>query len=533
MGGDTNGSAKPSRAGPMLEALGRLSRSSRAPALDPTPAFREIVRVAAETLGVARVGIWLFEDAERSTLRCACLFDSRTGMFSEGVVITRDALGAYFAALDSDRIIDAHDARSDARTAELTPSYLDALGVGAMLDAPIVRGGSSVGVACHEHVGPAREWSAEEQLFAGSIGDLVGLAIETARRHEAETMLRERELELRLALGAARIAIWRWWPGRDELDVSESFGPLLARARGWSPADLDELLRALDPGDRDAVRAAFEASRQSGAPLRIECRARTPHGGTVWLELRGDHDLVGPRSELSVRGVALAVSDRKQLEQRLAHGQRMEVAGRLAGGIAHDFNNALMTIAGQLELLEGTFTTEWQRARAAEIERAVYQAGGMTRQLLSFVRREPTEARAIDVSSRVRELGPMLELLVGARVRIRMDAREALPVRVVPAHLDQLVVSLVADACDAMSGDDTRDPLTLEVTTGAATLDDAHALELGLAPGRYARVSVEGSGTSVGAPGPLDTVLGAAGAPIATAVEDGRWSVYVAIATEP
>ncbi|AKF02879.1 GAF domain-containing protein [Sandaracinus amylolyticus] len=509
----------------MLEALGHMSRSSRSQGADVRASFRAITEVAATTLDVARVGIWLFDDAERSTLRCACLFDRSTGTHTEGLVITRGDHRVYFEALDSDRIIDAHDARSDPRTSALRESYLDHYGVGALIDAPVVGGVGSVGVVCHEHVGPPRTWSAEEQLFAGSIGDMVGLAIESARRREAETMLRERETELRLALGAARIAIWRWWPARDELDVSDSFGALLARPRGWAPSRLEELLRAIDPADRDAVRAAFDASRTEGRELRVECRARTPHGGTVWLELRGDHDLTGTGREHSVRGVALAVTDRKQLEQRLAHGQRMEAVGRLAGGIAHDFNNALMTIAGQIELLEGSFTSEWQRARAADIERAVFQAGHMTRQLLAFARREPTEARVIDASARVRELAPMLELLVGARVRIRLDARRALPVSIVPVHFDHLVVSLVANARDALG-----DGGTLEVSTSNDTLDESRAAALGLPPGRYVRVAVEGvAGTAI-APGVLEARLGGEGA-VATIAEDGRLSAYFAMAS--
>jgi two-component system cell cycle sensor histidine kinase/response regulator CckA len=80
-------------------------------------------------------------------------------------------------------------------TSELTTSYLDALGISSMLDAPIIRKGRVVGVICHEHTGPARRWAEKEIDFACSSGDLAALILEQAERVELEAALKERAEE--------------------------------------------------------------------------------------------------------------------------------------------------------------------------------------------------------------------------------------------------------------------------------------------------------------------------------------------------
>jgi signal transduction histidine kinase len=74
------------------------------------------------------------------------------------------------------------DAEHDPRTAELKELYLVPHGISTILDVPLVRSGTVIGVVCHEHRGAPRKWTETERLFAGSIGDLVTLALETDER---------------------------------------------------------------------------------------------------------------------------------------------------------------------------------------------------------------------------------------------------------------------------------------------------------------------------------------------------------------
>ena len=96
----------------------------------------------------------------------------------------------YFEALQSERAIRAHDARTDTRTSEFRDGYLVPLGITSMLDAPVFLRGKMVGVVCHEHTGRPRRWKLHEELLAGSFADFVALVLETAAWHEAEEALR-------------------------------------------------------------------------------------------------------------------------------------------------------------------------------------------------------------------------------------------------------------------------------------------------------------------------------------------------------
>lgn len=169
------------------DALTRLARSGVLAYGSPLDAFRLITETAAQVLEVGRVGIWLL-DARRQRIECKNLFDSASGEHHAGIVVERSRYPDYFAALDQDRVIAADHARDDPRTRELDADYLTPLGIGAMLDAPIVLMGRTVGVLCHEQVGPARQWIPGEINFASSLADMTAMAMEAAERRELETL---------------------------------------------------------------------------------------------------------------------------------------------------------------------------------------------------------------------------------------------------------------------------------------------------------------------------------------------------------
>lgn len=164
-----------------LEAL--LLEISTNPAVDEgdLPTSREIVlKTLADGLRVARVGIWSFDDT-RSVMKCLALRDTAHKVESEATVLDRATYPRYFAALDTERSIVAHDARIDPSTSEFAEGYLKPLGITSMLDVPIRQHGRMVGIICSEHVGPTRAWNSEEAAFAAAVADLLGRAMTAAR----------------------------------------------------------------------------------------------------------------------------------------------------------------------------------------------------------------------------------------------------------------------------------------------------------------------------------------------------------------
>ncbi len=142
----------------------------------------------AQTLGVERASIWLFSE-DRSELRCIDLYESSLKQHSSGQTIQAADHAQYFEALKAYRSIVASDVASDPRTQSLRSSYAEPLGIGALLDSGVRRGGEIVGVLCFEHLGEPRKWAQDEQNFAGSLADLIGVALEACERCQAQAEL--------------------------------------------------------------------------------------------------------------------------------------------------------------------------------------------------------------------------------------------------------------------------------------------------------------------------------------------------------
>jgi signal transduction histidine kinase len=143
---------------------------------------------------------------------------------------------------------------------------------------------------------------------------------------------------------------------------------------------------------------------------------------------------------------------KRSLEEQLRQSQKMEAVGRLAGGVAHDFNNLLTVINGYSELLLSKLPSEdAMRADLEEIHEAGRRGASLTRQLLTFSRRQVTQPASLDLGERVRGLEKMLARLVGQDVRISITlAPDLWKVTADPGQIEQVIVNLVVNARDAM-----------------------------------------------------------------------------------
>jgi len=151
-------------------------------------ALKEITKAAAQTLAVEHVAVWLY-GTDRKSLRCAKQYEKGPGLFSEGDELQVVRCPKYFETLENGRFIAVNDIRTDERTKDFLDNDPPSPDVSAMLDSPIRLGGRTIGVMCHWHVGESRQWSLEEKNFAGSMADLVSLAMEASERKRAEQRL--------------------------------------------------------------------------------------------------------------------------------------------------------------------------------------------------------------------------------------------------------------------------------------------------------------------------------------------------------
>ncbi len=144
-----------------------------------------VAEIVSTTLDVNRVSIWLFDSAH-SEIRCHELYERGEDRHDHGMVLKAKDYPRYFKALEESRVIAAEDARDDPRTNEFGDTYLKPKGITSMMDVPVRRNGSVIGIICHEHISAPRTWTPEEQHFAISVGDTVSLSLETSERKRKE-----------------------------------------------------------------------------------------------------------------------------------------------------------------------------------------------------------------------------------------------------------------------------------------------------------------------------------------------------------
>jgi two-component system, sensor histidine kinase and response regulator len=171
-----------------LLAMTMLTRSKTLANGNLHTALQEITRQSARTLEIDHVGVWLFS-ADHTELRCIEIFDGGKNDASQVEVLDASHFPAYVAEINKDQVVDASDAMSDPRTAQLLESYLKPHNIVSMLDVPIRARGELLGVLCHEHH-LRREWALQEIHFASFAASLVTLALESRDRIVAQENLR-------------------------------------------------------------------------------------------------------------------------------------------------------------------------------------------------------------------------------------------------------------------------------------------------------------------------------------------------------
>ncbi len=186
------------------------------------------------------------------------------------------------------------------------------------------------------------------------------------------------------------------------------------------------------------------------------------------------------------------LTEERERQNQAAHRDRVALVGQLAGGVAHDFNNLLHVILTYANMLEESLQDPEQRDDAHQITHAATSAAELTRQLLTFSRREQVKPKVLDIPHvlqameklLVRTLGPEIELdiAVGARIpRILME----------PSQLEQILMNLVVNARDAIPGKGQ-----VHIAVSAIDLDDSNPK--GLAAGHYVAIEVSDTGTGIG-----------------------------------
>ncbi|GIV04729.1 MAG: hypothetical protein KatS3mg016_0304 [Fimbriimonadales bacterium] len=194
------------------------------------------------------------------------------------------------------------------------------------------------------------------------------------------------------------------------------------------------------------------------------------------------------------------ITERKALEQRLFHAEKMESIGRLAGGIAHDFNNLLTAIIGFAELAQARLPAEHPvQSDLKHIIEASERAAKLVRQLLGYARKQLTHPMPTEINKVVRELLPLLERTLDESIRVQLHLTDAdTTVLIDPSQIEQIILNLALNARDAMrnKGSGQITIRTLRATYNEEQLRNISESE-DMAPGEYVCLLVEDTGEGI------------------------------------
>jgi PAS domain S-box-containing protein len=323
-------------------------------------ALQKICSLSAATLEVARVSYWSLQEND-SAIICEVLYHRDSGSFDEqfkGARLGFNDGQAYFEALANKRPIVADRVLTNPATSCLAESYLKPLGISSMLDAPVWVRGEVVGVLCHEHIGPARDWSAEEIDFVSALAAMVSLAIEESKRAHSERLLRESEGKFRaLFEGTSQAVVLHDESGI--LEVNPSWLQLLGYSRldevlGKHPA---ELSAPIQPGGERAEVLAREhiAKALANGSTRFEWMVLRRDGTELPMEIFLTRIELGGRRLIQAVCNEITVRKRAEEELRRTLAREMEL-GRLRSNfvsmVSHEFRTPLGIIQSSAEILE-------------------------------------------------------------------------------------------------------------------------------------------------------------------------------------
>jgi PAS domain S-box-containing protein len=256
----------------------------------------------------------------------------------------------------------------------------------------------------------------------------------------------------------------------------------------------------------DRVDAEFRAAEEARLRSVVIDRGTALFAPETWLRLDGSHVnvavLAAPFQQDGERGALVFFTDiseqarsqdeRRLLEEQFRQAQKLESVGRLAGGVAHDFNNLLTVIAGYSQMLQADTATHRDLLEPLrEISRAAARASDLTRQLLTFSRRQKAAPKRIAVNHLLGNIEKMLRRLIGEDIRLVLSpGADAGAISMDPGQFEQVIMNLAVNARDAMPQGGTLSIRTALVVAG----ESASTRQLSIGPGVYVSVMVADTG---------------------------------------
>jgi len=475
-------------------ALGAEVGAALTSAADLREALRRCAEAMVHRLGAATVGIWSLDEAAE-----ALALQARVGLEAPAAAIPNqlrfDDAGWGRVAREG-RVLVTNPLEGEARLPGRDWAQTEALV--AYAGYPLVVTGRTVGLLS---LFGRQPWSAIALSTLESVANMMAVGIDRQRASEA---LRASEASLATAQRIAQLGSWAVeFKSFDDLDQNPlRWSDEVCRIFGYEPkaAPLTRasFYLAVHPDDRERVQQAAKDAIFDRQPYELEHRIVRPDGSQRMVYERAAvfYDSVDGRPQRMV-GTVQDITERKRLEEQVRQAQKMEGIGQLAGGVAHDFNNILTIIGSSLGLLRmQPGLTADSRDLLEQASKAVDRAANLTRQLLTFSRKQPLRPQCLDLNEVVSGLTKMLRRIIGEDVNLECKyAADLASVWADVGMIEQVLLNLAVNARDAMVRGGR-----LVIQTENCTIEADRAARLsGARAGAFVRLRVQDTGCGIAA----------------------------------
>lgn len=291
--------------------------------------------------------------------------------------------------------------------------------------------------------------------------------------------LRESEWRSDLAARAASLGFWTLDIAKNELWASASARALF----GVSPTENISMARFFElvhPDHREAVKLAIENSMKGSGEYSADYRVRLDDGRIRWISAYGRTDFDAAGNPLLFSGALADITERRQSEMelrqlrgQLAHAGRVSVMGQLAASMAHELNQPLGAILSNAEAAELFLKQDPPALNEladilADIRKDDERAGEVIRRMRALLRRQDMECVLLDVNPLVQDVFRLVSADAALRQTVvQLDLAPDLPcVEGDRIHLQQVVLNLIMNALEAMTGQSASRRLVTVSTRG-------------------------------------------------------------------
>lgn len=191
-----------------------------------------------------------------------------------------------------------------------------------------------------------------------------------------------------------------------------------------------------------------------------------------------------------------AEQERAQLQEQLFQAQKMESVGRLAGGVAHDFNNMLGVILGHCDIALRKLPQENDASNDLKsIQQAAKRSAELTRQLMTFARKDIIRPKVLNLNHQVEEMLNMLHRIIGEDISLEWKpAKQDCLIKMDPSQVDQVLVNMCVNARDAMP-----DVGNLIIETHCRSFDQSYCRKHpGFIAGDFVELTISDTGSGMG-----------------------------------